>query len=184
MVLGMSDDPTNFLPPGRYRWTWEDVEAKFVPETQFGETRRQIVWQHFKFATETLRDVVPIAAVWIGGSFLSSKPEPGDVDAVYIVRGKEYDALQDVADKQLVALFSGGEQLKQRGLLVDSYVLHWTPRVSNGLETDREHRELTFRGYWDDWLQRNKLDRKAPPAAADAEPVRGYVEVVLDGFVA
>lgn len=178
----MSDGDITFLQPGRYQWTWEDVEVKYLPETEYGQTRRHVIWEHFKLATETLRSVVPVAAVWIGGSFLSSKAEPSDVDAIYIVRGKDYDSLQEDEDRQVVSLFSGGEQLKARGLLVDSYVFHWTPRASNGPQTDREHNELTARGYWDDWLQRNKMDRTAPAVEADARPVRGYVKVILDGY--
>ena len=178
----MSVEDVEFLLPGRYRWTLDDIAAKYLPETQYGQTRRQVIWELFKVATETLRQTVPVAAVWIGGSFLSTKAEPSDVDAIYIVRGKAYEALHDEQDRQLVSLFSGGEQLKARGLLVDSYVFHWTPRASNGPRTDSERQELTARGYWDDWLQRHKLDRSTAATDEDALPVRGYVEVILDGF--
>ncbi len=178
----MSVGDIEFLPPGRYRWTLDDIEAKYLPETEYGQTRRQVIWEHFKVATETLRQTVPVAAVWIGGSFLSTKAEPSDVDAIYIVPGNAFDALQDDQDRQMVSLFSGGEQLKARGLFVDSYVFHWTPRASSGPQTDPERQELMARGYWDDWLQRHKLDRQVAATDEDALPVRGYVEVVLDGF--
>ncbi|MCP2046380.1 UNVERIFIED_ORG: hypothetical protein J3D58_000452 [Paenarthrobacter nicotinovorans] len=180
-MLNKSVDDVEFLHPGRYRWTLDDLAAKYLTETQYGQTRRQVIWDHFKLATETLRQTVPVAAVWVGGSFLSTKAEPSDVDAVYIVRGRAYDALDDES-KQFVSVFNGGEQLKANGLLVDSYVIHWTPRASNGPETESDLQQLTARGYWDDWLQRHKIDRTAPATDQDAFPVRGYVEVILDGF--
>lgn len=173
-----------FLPPGRHPWTLDLVAAKYCPAAEYGLTHRQVVWSHFEQTTAWLRSVVPVAAVWIGGSFLSSKDEPGDVDAIYVVRGKEYDELQDDEARRTVGLFAGGGQFKSRGILVDSYILPWTPRKSNGPETDRDHHELAQRGYWDDWLQRHKADRKAPATDEDALPVRGYVEVILDGFSA
>ncbi|WP_115790012.1 DUF6932 family protein [Arthrobacter silvisoli] len=177
----ISDD---FLAPGRHRWTMEQVAEKYCPPADYGITHRQEVWSHFQQTTSWLRSVVPVAAVWIGGSFLSSKEKPSDVDAVYIVRAKEYDQLQDEQAKQTVGLFAGGGVFKQKGLCVDSYVLPWRPRPSNGPETDRDHIELANRGYWDDWLQRYKADRKTLATEEDALPVRGYVEVVLDGFTA
>jgi hypothetical protein len=170
------------LPPGRHRRTWEDLRDAYCPTTQFGQSRRQLVWEHFELATQTLRSVVPVAGVWVGGSFLTSKQEPGDIDAVYIVRAKAYDLLTDDSSRRTVALFAGDEQLKARGILVDSYVIQWAPRSTNGLITDQDHAQLLSRGYWDDWLQRHKEDRGTPPTDQDSFPVRGYVEVVLDGF--
>lgn len=170
-----------FLTPGRYQWSAEDVLAKFCPTPPFGQTHRQFLWQQFELATETLRTIVPVAAVWIGGSFLTSKEIPRDVDAIYIVRGRAYDDLTDV-DKQRVSLFNGGGQLKARGVPVDSYVISWVPRASNGPQTDEEREQLLSRGYWDDWLQRHKVDRTAPAIDEDSYPIRGYVEVILDGY--
>lgn len=176
-------EPRGFLPPGRHPWTLDEVEKRFCQTTAFGLTRRNYVWDQFREVTEHLRSVVPVAAVWIFGSFLSSKSEPDDVDAVYIVRAKEYDQLPDPS-RQAVALFNGGSLLKGKGFMVDSYVLQWSPRPSNGIETDEHAEQLMWRGYWDDWLQRHKVDRQAPASDLDALPVRGYVEVILDGFVA
>ncbi|MHA7153955.1 DUF6932 family protein [Arthrobacter sp. TMN-50] len=169
------------LPIGRRQWSTDEIRAKFCPTPEFGQTHRQVLWQHFELATQTLRSVVPVAAVWIGGSFLTSKESPGDVDAVYIVRARAYDNLTDV-EKQQVSLFSGGEQLKARGLSVDSYVIHWAPRASNRPTTDEELEQLLSRGYWDDWLQRHKVDRAVPASDEDSYPTRGYVEVILDGY--
>lgn len=180
----MNEPESEFLPPGRHQWTMEMVAARYCPSPEYGQSHRQMVWEHFQWATAWLRGVVPVAAVWIGGSFLSTKSHPGDVDAIYIVRGKEYDELQDETAKQTVGLFVGGGNFKSKGILVDTYVFVWRPRTSNGPETDQERQDLVHRGYWDDWLQRHKADRKAPATNEDALPVRGYVEVILDGFSA
>ncbi|WP_159619885.1 DUF6932 family protein [Arthrobacter zhaoguopingii] len=169
------------LSPGRHRWTMEEIVALYCPEPEFGQTQRQIVWQHFELATRSLRSIVPVAAVWIGGSFLSEKERPGDVDAVYIVRGKAYDNLSDEM-KQAVSVFAGSGILKDNGYAVDSYLFAWRPRPSYSADTDGEREELRSRGYWDDWLQREKIDRSAPLVDEDSFPVRGYVEVILDGF--
>jgi hypothetical protein len=124
-------------------------------------------------------DLGRLADAHPGGSFLTDKDEPGDIDSVYVVEswrvlGAKVDArkaqfLQTVADKRVKDVF---------GLQVDCFILEWVPRPGTNLvHWAAEYRES--RGYWDDlWSRERSTDQRE-----NSVPQRGYVEVILDGYV-
>ena len=46
-------------------------------------------------AVRTLRDAGISGWIWVGGSFMTRKPEPRDVDAVILLSGTDYDRITD-----------------------------------------------------------------------------------------
>lgn len=165
------------LPLGRWTATVEELEAAFVT----GQSeRRQQIWADWLTLTQAMREVVDVVlAAWLGGSFLTGKDEPGDIDSVYVVEswrvlGAKVDPrkaqfLQTVADKRAKDVF---------GLQVDCFILEWVPRPgTNAVHWAAEYRES--RGYWDDlWSRERSSDQRE-----NSVPRRGYVEVILDGYV-
>lgn len=162
---------------GRWVATPDEVAAAFVA----GQSeRRQQVWADWLALTEAMREVVGVLpAAWLGGSFLTDKDEPNDIDSVYVVEshrvlGAKIDAraaqfLQIVADKQVKDAF---------GLQVDCFILEWVPRAGTiPAPWAQEYREM--RGYWDDlWSRERAADQRT-----ESLPLRGYLEVILDGYI-
>lgn len=167
------------LPLGRWTATSREVEERFAGPNS--GTVRQEIWTEWLRLTEALQDVVgSVPAAWLSGSFFTNKPEPGDVDSVYVVEsssvmavlragGMKAQFLQAVASSRVRATF---------GLRVDSYVLEWVPTASPDRPVHAA-RYLSDRGYWDDlWSRERSTDLRK-----DAIPSRGYLEVILDGYV-
>lgn len=185
------DPGSGYLERGRHRLTEAEVHARFVAHAEFAaSTTRQNIWDEYEIGRDLLRGKVRIHAIWIGGSFLTSKVQAKDIDALFIVNGRDYSKL-NAKDQQIVASFLPhigplGTAVRGHGLnLLDSYLLFWSPWSPLDPERAPEHREYaSCRGYWDDFWQRdrfNKPDGK-PPHWKDALPVRGYLEVELDDF--
>lgn len=169
-------DSEGFLPPGRFPATLTEIAAQLATTP-----RRQKVWDDFLDVTSVLMgEGQPICAAWIGGSFLSAKPDPGDVDVVYLIRR---DVL--VAPPRNFEVILGDlmtQRLRADGFDVDTYVLPWVPFA--GHDTSKWSREYIeyqrARGYWDDfWMRRRDAD---PRTELNTHPRRGYLEVILDGY--
>lgn len=174
---------TGCLPRGRFSSTLEETKQRFVTSITDGTGHRDRIWSDFERATKAIRSVAPVASAWIGGSFISNVAAPSDIDVVYLVRANEYDAITDEDHKKRLNIFKGDKKLFTKGLLVDSYVLDWRPRGSERPNSSIEQEVLANRGYWDDWLQRKRTDGKALDDADNAVPRRGYLEVILDGYI-
>lgn len=179
ILLPELEDHSDALPSGRYKVTPEVLEAQFGSSTP----RRKELWNHWETATNLLRSHIPVCAGWIGGSYLTTKDEPGDIDCVYIVDAAHIEAATDDV-KRLLQAFASKDFLKtQLGLQLDTFVLNWhasaTPRRSN--PDVRYYHEM--RGYWDDlWSKMRSGAQGDDPTRLDAHPRRGYVEVILDGY--
>ncbi len=68
-----------FLPDGDHDATWDEVRARFC----FGEKRKKMCL--------AFSGLLPVArscsfiAVYLFGSFISAKPEPGDIDLLWVL---------------------------------------------------------------------------------------------------
>lgn len=174
MIPPLNDD--GFLPPGRWGAALDEVRDRFAS----GPTpRRAEVWAEFEQALALLRSAVRVSRVWLGGSFLTSKAEPGDVDAVFLIRADRFQqAIRDDYGSRVVGLAASGGTFKEvTGLRVDSFIVPWALEDTDEMTVPGYQK---WRGYWDDWWERR---RRAPgePLESEAYQRRGYVEVVIDG---
>lgn len=180
------------LPQGRYQCTQDEIEAFFVNDPAFAASKsRRAIWQHWQTGLNLLMNAVTVHSAWIGGSFVTEKPNPRDIDVLFIV-SEENRATRSVADRQIIESFIHRlpdpltRSLKPaHGLLVDSYVINWSPHnpTPAGKLTPLHSAYATERGYWDDWWTRKRLTAKGKPCVReDALPKRGFLEVILNGY--
>lgn len=68
---------SGYLPPGVHTATWDELCVRFG-----GTAKRQILLGGLRRVTANLRDAgAPV--IWLGGSFVTNKPEPGDFDGTW-----------------------------------------------------------------------------------------------------
>ncbi|MFF7240436.1 DUF6932 family protein [Streptomyces collinus] len=170
---------TGLLPPGRYAASLEELHSTLVVST--GSAIRREIWEEWtrhRVMVET--QVGEISRMWVGGSFVSSKPDPSDVDVTYLVSARYYDALDRETLVDLNDLTDAG-WCAELGMRVDALVLRlpkrlpvsqMAPRLLDH-ETSESFRDL---GLYDEVCQAIK-----PPSAHSVpdELRRGYVEVLL-----
>ncbi|MFI0406125.1 DUF6932 family protein [Actinomadura sp. 3N508] len=165
------------IPLGRWVCTVEEAESTYVTG-QPGE--RQAIWAEWQQLTGALRQLVgEVPACWLSGSFFSAKPDPADIDCVYLVDAVKFQNAA-ASDPRALALLSAAAtgQIKDiYGVRIDSYILQWMPTPGPDPEPEaRQYREA--RGYWDDLWSRI---RDADPRLGSI-PRRGYLEVIIDGY--
>jgi hypothetical protein len=187
-VLPSLDTSTGLLPVGRHVCAADEVESMFVSDAAFSESvsRRQI-WSDWTDALALLQSAVPVHAVWIGGSFTTSKLDPGDIDVLYVVNAEAVRALQGEQETKIVNIFNTPGQVKaELALNVDTYLLFWECiqfPLPYGMNVFQDQHYRT-RGYWDDWWQRVQQGPKgSPPVPADTVPRRGYLEVPVSDYI-
>jgi hypothetical protein len=76
------------LPPGVHRASWEELASRFG-----GVPRRDRLLQGLLGAATNLRDAGALV-LWLDGSFVTSKPDPGDFDGVWDCSGVDPDKVQ------------------------------------------------------------------------------------------
>ena len=172
MIPPLNDD--GFLPPGRWGASLDEVRSYFAQDPS---SRRAEVWAEFESALRLLRSAVRVSRVWVGGSFVSVKEEPGDVDTVFFVRADHILRAQSSEDdSQILTLAASGHHFKEvTGLRVDSFLVAWPLEVGADVTGYQQ-----LRGYWDDWWERCRR-QPGDPVESEAYQRRGYVEVIIDG---
>ena len=173
------------LPCGRFPATIVEVESAFVADPKWAtSTTRQTVWDDWKQITAQARKVVPVAAVWIAGSFLTDKMDPDDLDVVYIIDSRQAAAVTSPLHKGFLSLLAQGDALRTlRGKRLDTFVINWVPDPDGQGAASGFPDYAASRGYWDDlWQRRLSGPKHAPRVPSDALPKRGYLEVILDDF--
>lgn len=99
--------PQGFLPPGLHRCSWDEVASRFGQ----GSRRQELL--------AGMKPLLQLAArhggdfVYLGGSFVTSKPEPGDFDMTWRVSGQRIGELESLApllvDRKLQEKELGGQ---------------------------------------------------------------------------
>ncbi|MEU6424166.1 DUF6932 family protein [Streptomyces spiralis] len=176
---------TGALPLGRYECTEEEIRDAFVNHSNFAASvTRGNIWNDWETARETVASIITVHAVWIAGSFTTSKVDPGDIDVVFLVNGPEFNTLGP-QERAIVALFGNGSRgASQHGLQVDSYMIPWHSFPEPNPDGDPlQAFYYRSRGYWDDfWLRSRTGPKGSPPVHQDAFPKRGYLEVKLHDY--
>lgn len=179
-------DASGRIPPGRHRCTLDEFEATFVLHTSFAQSAtREEIFGEFLSALKFFQQYGAgfLECAWLGGGFASSKLNPSDIDATFIVDGAMHSQLSRRKREQLAKLARSG--FPKLGLRVDAYVVARTriavPWQGAGI-TDEAKPYMSMRGVWDDWWSRErKHSTPTSPDVRDSDPVRGYLEVMMDG---
>ncbi|MGN2635818.1 DUF6932 family protein [Nocardia takedensis] len=190
MVIPAFDSESGHLPPGRYSCTLEEVEEHLVSGERFksssnrgalfgGLLRYLLDWGEVPRKTGVGDPI--LRSVWMAGSFVSPKLEPGDLDLTVIIDGGTADAMRGKpGSKAIRDLTQHRDGVKQRyGLEV--FTLRWHPVVhlhqANPALSAAELAYLSDRGRYDDWWQRCRLDEADLPSVESCASRRGYLEV-------
>ncbi|MFH8620556.1 DUF6932 family protein [Streptomyces vietnamensis] len=173
------DPESGFLPPGRYGASLEDLYAELVADR--GSITRQDIWAEWAQHRAVMEAIAgDITRIWIGGSFVSGKVDPSDVDVTYFLRAEAYDrldreALADLDDLTLRAW------CVERGMRVDALLVRLPDRMPvtemlPSLLDEASSRSFRDMGLYDEVWQcvRDTAANGAPAALR-----RGYVEVLL-----
>jgi len=88
MIPGFDD--TGNLPPGVHSSTWEEVVQRFS-----WTPRRRVLLTGLKSALVVLRSA-GCQRIYLNGSFVTSKDEPGDIDVAWDPDGVDVDRLLDM----------------------------------------------------------------------------------------
>jgi hypothetical protein len=89
------DPDSGLLPPGQHEAGWDEIQARFGSNAR----RRQLL--------DGLADGLAIlweagcARVWLNGSFVTAKDEPGDFDCVWSPAGVDRAVLEDLGPELL-----------------------------------------------------------------------------------
>ncbi|MEU1866797.1 DUF6932 family protein [Streptomyces gardneri] len=186
---------SGFLPPGRYRLDPENTERLLVEDERFSssETRRQL-WDGLETYLSRFFDLEDrhrgaigdrglVHAIWLGGSYVSTKLNPQNIDLTVLIDESVVASMKGLAGSRwLSSAFNRKARLAEFG--VSPLRVGYRPVVSvfraELLEPD-DQAYLRDRGAWDDWWQRcrpNGVD-KTEPTLETVVPRRGYLEVTL-----
>ncbi|WP_442759633.1 DUF6932 family protein [Streptomyces pseudogriseolus] len=173
------DPATGMLPPGRYAATLDQLYTTLVEST--GSAIRQGIWEEWeqhRLTVETLAGGV--SRMWIGGSFVSDKSDPGDIDVTYLIDARTFDALDretltDLADLTMA------DWCREQSMRVDALILRLPGRLPVSqmapsllqAEAGTSFRDIGLR---DEVLQCIKPEFVH---SVPGEQRRGYVEVLL-----
>ncbi|MFD5218542.1 DUF6932 family protein [Streptomyces tendae] len=188
--------PNGFLPLGRYSVSFDEAESTLVSAPEFREsaTRTQL-WdglhgylERFLALEDTYADelggLVLVHRLWLGGSYVSAKIDPQNIDATLLIDTRAERAVRGKpGSKWLTVAFKSRDSVKERYGVSPTRV-GYRP-VGNVFRPERmtpeERTYFMERGVWDDWWQRCRLPDHAvrSPSEDSAVPARGYLEVRL-----
>lgn len=158
------------LPHGRYLTTFDEINASFVP---VGNSARETIWTEFINATEFYRETIgEIFSVWIGGSFITSKDNPSDIDVTYLIKSDVFNkAIHDIYGNKAISIMRRVDTF--RFDLVDSYIIELHQTHTQCSPQDY----MQWRGYWDQFWSKTRIGDPSQPSF----PKCGYLEVMIDG---
>lgn len=152
--------------------------------TSSPQSHRAELWAELvKAIAFTKQAVGSVAAVWVAGSFATTKADPGDIDTTFIIEQSAFNrALKNQAQAQWVGLLANNS-LPPQDFRLDTFVVPWRvmPDIKRGMT--RAEAYFAERGHWDDFWQRQRTGPKGSASVrSDAIPRRGYLEVIVDGY--
>ncbi|WP_442922212.1 DUF6932 family protein [Microbacterium sp. Root553] len=183
-MLPQLDSTTGLLPLGRHHVSLAAVKAQFVDAAMFASSvNRGVIWDNFEDLVAELQRILPVAYVWIAGSFITNKPEPDDLDLVFWCEDRFVQAVSDPRDMMMLQVIAQNQLRQATGLRLDTRIAHWHVHAEAASKRTPAHDAyVSARGYWDDfWLRRRSGAKTDPPVRSDALPRAGYLEIMLDG---
>lgn len=171
MVRGA--DGYDVLPRGRHTCTLPQVKELFVADRPDAAWRGQLL-DDFVAYLDVLRGLgLEVDSVWLDGSFISGKVNPGDIDMSPVIDAARSNpdaaALPDLEHRWIVPKDRWKrEPVPGLGRTVRLDVYGFVKVPDEHLARDGY---IALRGLWDDWWQRSRVTGQSL--------VKGYVEVVL-----
>lgn len=173
------DPQTGLLPPGRYAVTLEELHEELVAH---GSVVRRELWDEWVQHRAIVEAIAgEITRLWVGGSFVSGKTDPSDIDVTYLLRAEAYDrldseALADLDDLTLRAW------CVEHHMRVDAHLIRLpeeTPvsQMLPSLFSQRTSQSFRDLGLYDEVWQCTRPSSYT--AGGLSEVRRGYVEVLL-----
>jgi len=185
-----------FLPLGRYSVSFDEAESLLVGAPEFRDSAtRNPLWDGLHdyldqfFALEDtyaddLDGLVLVHRLWLGGSYVSAKLDPQNIDATLLIDTRAERAVRGKpGSRWLTTAFKSRDRIRERYGLSPMRVGYrpvghvFRPEVM----APEERTYFMERGVWDDWWQRCRLPDHADrsPSEQSAVPARGYLEVRL-----
>ncbi|MFE2277142.1 DUF6932 family protein [Streptomyces sp. NPDC059454] len=187
---------SGFLPQGRYSVSFQAAQSLLVGAPEFRDSStRWDLWDglhgylnRFLTLEEAYRDDLDglplIHRLWLGGSFVSTKLDPRNIDATLLIDIRAERAVRGrPGSKWLTDAFKSRDSIKRK-YGVSPVRVGYQP-VGHVFRpehmTSEERTYFMQRGVWDDWWQRCRLPGQADrsPSETSAVPARGYLEVRL-----
>ncbi|WP_432133623.1 MULTISPECIES: DUF6932 family protein [unclassified Streptomyces] len=185
-----------FLPLGRYSVSFDEAQAMLVGAPEFRDSgTRYTLWDglhdylnRFFTLEDAYADVMDgnplIHRLWLGGSFVSTKTDPGNIDATLLIDVRAERAVRGrPGSKWLTTAFQSRDNMLRK-FGVSPVRVGYQP-VGHVFRPERftaeERTYFMERGVWDDWWQRRRLPGQTDrsPSQESAAPARGYLEVRL-----
>lgn len=185
-----------YLPCGRYQVDMDTAYRLLVGADRFkSSAKRPGLWRNltiyllvFDDLEREYADILGgrsiIHHLWIGGSFVSTKDEPDDIDLTVFTDAEAIDALKNKPGSGWIKDAFQRDKIQARYGL-DPHQVNYVavPRVFRPNDMSlRERDYFRDRGRFDDWWQRTHppgmMDKQAPTVDS-CVPTRGYLEVTL-----
>lgn len=112
-----------------------ELENTFV-KPFVNKDRREYLLQRFNSLIERFKETGLNAEIWIDGSFATKKPEPGDIDIIFFVDGKEVNLLHPDSKKILTDL--NNRKITQIRYNCDVFIVL--------------NQDFNMRSYWRGWF--------------------------------
>jgi len=182
------DPATGCLPPGRHPATFEGLRRVFVDADEFaGSSTRAAKWEGFLAYVAAWEQVEAllgdrlVLAWWIGGSFVTSAVDVGDIDVSPILDRDRWKAKGGSEGMGKAKALIKHRQRVVDAFGVEPFMLNWSVVSCTLFPEDLsapEQEMLRDRGGLDAWWQRRRPPgEKAAPGLPTAFAERGYVEV-------
>lgn len=183
------------LTSGRPSITMAEAELLLVNDSQFaGSTTRGEIWTKLleylglfvalevKFKNELRGDSL-LSHMWLGGSFVSDKTDPRNLDLTLFVDVVARNKIKGLPGAgTLTKLISMSRDSALRKYLVSPIFVnyHKVPHLFDRSQFTTDEAEYFLeRGRWDDWWQRVRTGSDPAPTFESCSPRRGYLEVKL-----
>lgn len=113
-----------FLPKGIYECTW----AQFADRYGTNDRRRQLL-RNIQFLLEQARRQMGNVDIYVGGSFVTSKEQPGDFDMTWEISGEQvgqlYKSAEILVNRQVQKEKLGGQLMVTYPNSPNGGVLGW-----------------------------------------------------------
>ncbi len=141
-----------YLPAGLHPVTTGEIKAGLVDSFPTSSARANVFEGYMRHTTD-LRKVPMMFDEFIGGSFVSSKDNPGDIDLLGMGDQATIDALPPDRQQEITRLFQG--HLSKPEYKCDAYFLASFPETDPAFQAYRANRKY--------WMGEFGFDRQDKP---------------------